>query len=492
MRIFPGTILSLCEFVETVTGSSHIEVATEVVQLLAKARKTVDGFVEGETAVYGLNTGLGANLGHRLNREEASGFQEQIILGRACGVGEALPVMTSKAAMLARIVSAAKGYSGMSVDVFDSLVALYNAGLVAKIPRYGSIGAGDLVLNAHMALPLLGRGEVWREGEIVDAAQALAEKNLSPAVLAPKDAMALINHGCVSLAMAGLGVHEARQLLSAAKFAAALSFEGYAGNRAIFAPELQNLRPAKGQAETEKWFRTVLDESQTPARKIQDALSFRVVAPVFGVAEYAMDEAISVIEAELNGVSDSPAVLNESAEILSSPNFHNPLMVHCLDALSQAFAHCAQSMVQRVQKMMSPSLSDLPKYLSPSGGASAGMVPLQKTANSLLSEILNAARPMNFTVPPVSEAVEDMATLSMVCAGNLNAILQPFRLLIGIEALVAAQAMDLRDSPGFAVQTGKLHDLIRAQVPMLTQDRALGQDIEKCAGILTGFNDCTK
>jgi histidine ammonia-lyase len=446
---------------------------------LEAARRAVEAAASGEAPVYGLNTALGANLGRRVAPDDPA-WQWQVLEGRAAAAGPPLPEAVGRAWLLIRLVSAARGHSGMSSAVFGHLAAAYDAGLSPEIPEHGSIGAGDLTQNACAALSLLGRGRLV-PGE--DAAEALSAAGLAPPPLAPLDAMALVNHGSLSSAFSLRAVLAAEGALGASRLALVLSMEGYGASRAVLAGEVQALRPAPGQAEAAAWLRAALEGAPDAPRRPQEALSFRTAAPVVGAAWDALGRARRVLEDELAGASDSPAVLPDG-RLVSTPNFAAPALALALEGLSLALAMAGQGAVQRMQRMMTPALSGLPRFLSPEGAASAGMVPLQKTAAALLTEIRHAAQPAALDPAPVSEGVEDMAPGTPAAARKLARGAAALETLAAIEALVAAQALDLRAPPAMGAVTAGLHAALRQEVPPLGRDRPLTEAIAAAGRVL--------
>ena len=456
-----GPRVTLAQFCAALDDDA-LSVDASVDARLRATRRIVDAAAAGEAPVYGLNTGLGANLGHRIAPADIPAFQRQILEGRAVAVGPSLPPRTGRAMLLARLIGTAQGHSGMSVAMFDHLCALWRAGVSAPVPRYGSIGAADLTQNASWAMATLEAG---------------AEAGHHAPVLQPKDAMALINHSGLSVALAAEALERADETLGMLQLAAALSFEGYGANADIFDAALNDLRAAPGQAEMAAWFRAHLAPVANP-RRVQDALSFRVLAPVMGAARDALTRAIAVWEDELNGASDNPVVLGEEA-MRSTPNFHAPALALALEQVSLAMALVSSGCAMRVQRLMNPDLTGLPRYLSPVGGASAGFVPVQKTVAALAGDVRRHAMPVVFDAAPVSDAVEDVAPMSPLAALKLTDQAVPLALMAGIEAVVAAQARDLR---GLAPTA--LHGALRARVPMLQADRPLGGDVDAAAEVL--------
>ena len=470
----------MAQFTAAVDGRGRFELTAEARVRVAAARAVVDAHAAGPEPVYGLNTGLGANLGHRIAPGDVPAFGARLLRGRAVGVGPPLPERTCRAALLARVVGAARGAAGLSVPMVELMLAMLDRGAAPAVPTHGSIGAGDLVLGAHMGLAVIGEGEAWHAGRVQPAAEALAAAGLAPARLAPGDALALASHSAVTLALAAEAAAGTRSVLLLARGAAALSVEGYAANPGAFDAAVNALRPAAGQEAAAAWFRAALAGSSllgAPPRALQDALSFRTLAPVLGAAAARVDALAEAVEAELNGASESPAVLlGNPPAMRSTPNFLTPDLALALDAVAMAVVLVAGASAQRVVKLMAPGLSGLPRFLSPVGGASAGMVPLQKTASALLAEVQRHAAPTPGAMA-VSEMVEDAAPMTPLAARKLADQLDAWRWMVGVEALVAAQAVDLHAPASLGVAARALHGAIRAVVPPLGEDRPMGREV---------------
>lgn len=470
-------------FINGLDGKCHVVLSQGSRARLQKDRELVMQAASGGAPVYGLNTGLGANLGHRVPEQEIARFQYQILEGRAVAVGPALPADLGRGVILARVLSAAGGGSGMSLPVMDHLLAVLASGMAPAIPQHGSIGASDLTQNACWALALLGRGQMWRKGALMPAGEALQAEGIVPPPLAPKDAMALINHGGLTVALSAQALMATKRNLAMARACLLLSYLGYGANTAILGAELNALRPAPGQRAMAAWLSEALAGQASSPRRVQEAISFRAGPAVLGAAEDCLARAEEIWEAEANGLSDSPVVL-EGEAMRSSPNFQAPALALAMENCAQAQAMVGSAALQRCQRLMSPDLSGLPRYLSPVGGASAGLVPVQKTAASLLADIRRHAQPVFFDPSPVSESVEDLAPMTPAVASKLSEQCASLALLLGIEGLVAAQAIDLRDLPALTGEPARLHGLIRAKVATLQEDRALGQDVEQVRDIL--------
>ena len=460
-----------------------VSLSAEARARVAAARAVVERAAAGDSPIYGLNTGLGGNLKHRLAPEEITAFQTRFVVGRAIGVGEPLPRTTVRAAMLARANAMALGGAGVSPAVLDLLIELVNRDVTPVVPRWGSIGAGDLGLLAHIALVLIGRGFAEHGGRVLPGADALRAAGLAPATLGPKDGLALCNGNALSAAMAGLALHDARRVLRQAERAAALSFEGYAANPAIFDARLAAAHPAFGQVAAAQRFRALLAGSSLhepgAARSIQDALSFRCLSQVHGAADAALERAVAACELELNAAADNPLVLAADDEILSTGNFHLMALALAGDALAMALSTVAAMAVGRIVKLMQTDLAQLPRFLSPVGGASAGLVSMQKTAVALYGEIRRHANPACLDQFAVSETVEDHSAQSPLVYAKLADQVAALERLVALEMLVAAQAVDLRKPARLGAAAAALHAAIRGIVPPLEADRESGADVER-------------
>ncbi|MDE2911398.1 MAG: aromatic amino acid lyase [Paracoccaceae bacterium] len=475
--------LRLQDFLAMATEGATIVLAPDTWQRIAQDHSTVLESARGNEPVYGLNTGLGANLNCRIPFDEIPGFQIRILRGRAVAVGSPLPEPVGRGVLLARILSASRGGSGISPALLGHIVAVYNAGLSPVIPETGSIGAGDLTQNAHFGLSILGEGELWRSGSRIDAGSALRDSGLCPPDLAAGDAMVLVNHSALTTVASGRAIDDFALCLAMARCSIVLSLEGFAANQSVFDPDVNALLPAPGQLQASDWFRRALDGADATPRRIQDPISFRGVAQVIGAGFYGLNHAEDVLAGALNGVSDSP-VVTPDGRFLSTPNFQSPVLALALESLSLTLSMMATGAIQRMQRLMAPATSGLPRFLSPDGGASAGLVPLQKTAAALSSRIRHGAEPAIHDPSPVSENVEDMAPMTPLAAEKLSKQAESFKILAGLEALVAAQALDLRQPVGMGRLTGSLHRALRARIAALGADRSLARDSGAAATVI--------
>uniref|UniRef100_UPI0035A8502E HAL/PAL/TAL family ammonia-lyase n=1 Tax=Mesorhizobium sp. LHD-90 TaxID=3071414 RepID=UPI0035A8502E len=472
------------DVVAVARGDAAAAVAPAVAERLRKAREVLDRVAAAGQRIYGLNTGLGANLGTSVEGDVAT-FQRQLLHGRSGAVGAPLPVETVRAAMFARAAMLSRGGSGISPDVFEALVAALNAKIHPVMPSIGSIGAGDLVLMAALARCLIGEGEAEFSGERLPAAEALARVGLAPAKLAPKDGLSLINSSAVSTGAAALAVADALSVFSQQQQAAALTMAAWGANNSILDPRLQDARPAPGQAEAAAQLRDLLGEEAGPPAALQDPLSIRCIPSIHGALIEAINQARRVVELELNASADNPLVLAEDGLVLSTGNFHTPALALAFETLGLAVAQAAAASAARFIQLTGSGRSGLPKYLSPVGGASAGFVPLQKTVTAILAAIRHKANPVVLDFLPVSEGVEDHATQTPLAITKCAKMIALWRRLVAFELMAAAQAADLRGHQSLAAGTLAVHAAVRALVATLREDRPLGIDAEKLYAALS-------
>ncbi|TGQ42549.1 histidine ammonia-lyase [Mesorhizobium sp. M00.F.Ca.ET.216.01.1.1] len=476
--VLTGDGVSVEDVAAVARGSRKVEIAPAVMQRLDKARKVLDGAAASGQQIYGLNTGLGANLGTSVSGD-ASAFQRQLLEGRSGAVSDPLPQEIVRATMLARAAMLSVGGSGISPHVFVALVDTLNAGVHPVMPSLGSIGAGDLVLMAALGRMLIGDGEADYQGRRMPAAKALAMARLAPVSLAPKDGLSLINASAVSAGSGALAVVDALSAFAQQQQTGALTMEGIGANRTLLDPRLHLARPAACQQLAAKGLRDLLARDEAPApTSLQDPLSIRCMPSIHGALIQAIDQARLAVEIELTAAADNPLVLGDDELVLSTGNFHTASLALAFETLGLAIAQSAAACAARFIQLTGSGRNGLPRYLSPLGGTSAGFVPLQKTVTAILAAIRHKANPVMLDFLPVSEGVEDHATQTPLAISKCADMIVLWRRLIAFELMAAAQAIDLRDGLTLAPATAAIHAAVRALVPPLKGDRPLGRDAE--------------
>lgn len=477
-----GEGITIADIAAIARHDALVEASPETVERLFRARKILEAAAEAGQQIYGMNTGLGANLKTAVEGDRQA-FQRQLVCGRGVAVGQPLPRDMTRAVIAARLAMLAVGGSGISPETFSALLALLNAKVHPQMPSVGSIGAGDLVMLSAMARGLIGEGRAEYLGDVLDASEALGKARLEPAILRPKDGISLINASAVSVGAGALAVCDARRLLDQQRKAAALSFEALGGNPLILSPAIQAARPAAGQADEAAAILSELQDSSLFSSKvaIQDPLSLRCVAPIHGALLSALAGAEHAVEIELNSAADNPLVILAEGRVLSTGNFHTPSLSLAFETLGLAIAQAALATAARFVQLTGSGRNGLPKYLSPVGGASAGFVPMQKTVTAIAAQIRHKANPVMLDFVPVSEGVEDHATQSALTVQKCADMLDLWRQLIACEMLAAAQGVDLRPGHRCGRGTRQTYDFVRSLAEKLEEDRPLGEDAMRIA-----------
>jgi histidine ammonia-lyase len=453
------------------------------------ARELVERAAHGTSEhTYGVNTGFGRFVSRSIPEELTEELQLRLLRSHACGVGEPYPAEIVRAAMLLRANALAKGNSGARIATVELLVECLNRGVLPYVPSQGSVGAsGDLAPLAHLALPLIGEGEAWVDGERMSGAQALGRVGLEPIGLQAKEGLSLVNGTQFMTAYGALGLVRARRLAKAADLACVLSLEALQGSRSSFLPEVHALRPLKGQVASAANILHGLDDSAINEAhrwcdKVQDAYSLRCAPQVHGVSRDLLDYVDYTVSIELNAATDNPLVLVEDELLVSNGNFHGQPLAFALDAMAMAVSELASISERRVERLVNPNLSDgLPAFLTTDGGLNSGFMIPQYVAASLVSENKVLCHPASVDSIPTSAGQEDH--VSMGNASGLKAwqVLANTERALAIELLAAAQGVEFLAplQPGVGAEATRR--FVRSLSPRLKDDRSLGAEIEAVA-----------
>lgn len=436
-------------------------------------------------AIYGVTTGLGAAVDVALSGDDAD-LQRRIPLGRAVGIGPLANRQEVRAIIAARLAGLAQGRSGISLAAADSLLALLNLGIEPEVPLIGSLGESDLAPLAHISLALIGEGWVQWQGERLKAIDALRRNHLQPARLVGKDGLALVSANAASVGLGALLLAEADQALGSLLAALALSCEGYRASLSPFQPWASRLRPAAGQAEQSAALLELLAGGNLiqpdSARRLQDPLSFRCATVVQGAARQAWQQLRETVQVELASGADNPALISEEQQVLATANFDSTHLALAAEGLGLALSRVAACSAERIAKLLSPSSSELPRFLIELPGH-VGMAALQRSAAALVAEIGHLANPLPAVSVPVADRVEDYAGQALAVIEKTRRLTRRLAWLASIELIIAAQAVDLRGPLQLGSGSGRIHRAVRSQVPHLEQDRPGAVDVR----VLTAF-----
>jgi histidine ammonia-lyase len=484
-----GDDLTLEDVWHVAVEGAAAELSDEARDKMRAARAVVERAAHGASEhTYGVNTGFGRFVSRSIPEELTDELQLRLLRSHACGVGEPYPEQIVRAAMLLRANALAKGCSGARIDTVELLVACLNAGLLPYVPSRGSVGAsGDLAPLAHLALPLVGEGEVWVDGTRVPAAGALADAGLAPVQLGAKEGLSLINGTQFMAAFGALGIVRARRLARAADIACALSLEALQGSRTSFLPEIHALRPLRGQRDSAANVIRLLEgsainEAHRWCDKVQDAYSLRCAAQVHGASRDLLDYAEATVAVELNAATDNPLVLVDQELLVSNGNFHGQPLAFALDTLTMAVSELASISERRVERLVNPSLSGgLPAFLTTDGGLNSGFMLPQYVAASLVSENKVLAHPASVDSIPTSAGQEDHVSMGNAAGLKAWQALANAEWALAIELLAGAQGVEFHAplEPGVGARAART--FVRTLSPRLEDDRPLAGDIDEVA-----------
>lgn len=481
--------LTLCDLVAVARRGRPVSLHPEARLRVERAAQMVDELVAARRPVYGITTGFGKFSDVTISPDETAELQRNLLLSHACGVGPLLSEEEVRAMMLLRAHALAQGHSGVRPQTLDLLIAMLNKGVWPAVPEQGSLGAsGDLAPLAHMCLPLIGEGEAHYQGELLPAREALARAGLQPVELAAKEGLALINGTQAMTAIGALVLHDGLQLLKAAEIAAALTAEALRAIPAAWDPRIQELRRHAGQIASAGALRRLVAGSSlvtAPGElRTQDAYTLRCLPQVHGASRGALGHVTDVIAGELNAVTDNPLLFPEDGSVISGGNFHGQPVALAMDYLGIALAELANISERRIERLVNPALSGLPAFLTAKGGLHSGLMIVQYSAASLVSENKVWAHPSSVDSIPSSANQEDHVSMGTTGARKARQILMNGQRVLAMELLCAAQALEFSNPRGLGNGTAVAYRLVRERVAPLDVDRYLAPEIESLAALV--------
>jgi histidine ammonia-lyase len=479
--VVTGGDLTIEEVVRVARRFAPVVLGEGARETLAEARAVVEELAARDDPVYGLTTNLGELKDSRLDDAQQPLFQRHVLLSHAAGVGAEHAQDAVRAIMLARLNGMARGGAGVQPAVFEAMMAMLNARVHPVVPMRGSIGMSDLPPLAHLALPLVGEGEVELHGERMPAREGLAAAAVEVPQLGPKDALSLVSANSASIGHGALVIYDAMALLGVANIAAALSLEALGGHTTMLDQQVDTARRFSGQLTAAEHTRALLEGSYLwttkPTLDVQDPISFRSAIQVHGAMLDVLALTRSTLETELNSTGDNPMVIIDRREMVGTGNFHPAGVSIAFDTLAIALAQVTSMAANRVVRLMDPAFTHLPPYLSVEPGVNVGLGVVQKTATALNAEVRLGANPASLDYLPVAGSIEDHATMAVEGVAQAARSLEAATGLFAIELLVAAQAIDLRKKPKLGAGTRAAYDAIRARVPLMAEDRLVAKDI---------------
>ena len=498
--IINGRDLTVEEVIRVCRGYEKVEIAPEAKEAVIKARNYIEKKLEEGAVIYGLTTGFGKFANVVISREEAEQLQKNLIISHTCAMGEPYETRYVRAAMLLRCNALSRGNSGIRLETIQTMIDMLNAGIHPVIPQKGSLGAsGDLAPLSHIALALIGLGDVEYKGDTVPAAEAMAKEGITPVVLAAKEGLAL-NNGTQMMTAVGVNVlWDAMHLMKTADIATAMTAEALHGITKAYDHKVHDLRGHQGQKDAAENLRTLLAGSknafEVQPSKVQDPYSLRCIPQIHGASRDAIQYVYEAVSREINAVTDNPIVFPDDDEVISGGNFHGQPMALAFDFLKMAISEFADVSERRAERLINPQLSEgLPAFLTKYGGVCSGFMIAQYAAASMVSENKIYDHPACVDSIPSSGNQEDHVTMGTTSARTAAMVLDNAQKVIGIELAAAAQGIWLRQEIGesdisnLAPATRAAYDYIRTVSDPVDDDIIMHDELKKFDEMVKDFS----
>lgn len=489
-----GNDLSLNDLREIVYEQRPVELAGSARTKVIEAREVVEKLLRENRVAYAINTGVGKLSDVHIEPAQNRQLQVNLIRSHSAGVGEPLSQEETRAMMLLRANSLAKGFSGVRPEVIDLICAMLNKGVHPVVPSQGSVGAsGDLAPLAHLALAMMGEGQVWDGKGRTRSAEALQRAGIAPLVPEAKEAISLINGTQAMLAVGTLSLSAAETLAETADVLGAMSLDALHGTDVAFDARIHDARPHAGQTQVAANLRRLLKgseirESHKDCGRVQDAYSLRCIPQVHGAVRDTLAFCRRTFEIEMNSAVDNPLVFAKGhgeGDIISGGNFHGQPLAFALDYLAIALSALTGISERRVERLVNPALNEgLPPFLAPDAGINSGFMMPQVTAAALASENKVLAHPASVDSITTSGNKEDYVSMGMAAAIKLKRVIANATNVLAIEACAAAQALDFLAPLKSSQALQKAHAAIRKVSPQIEHDRVFAEDFDKLAELI--------
>ena len=461
-------------------------------QRIIRCRSYLDEKMERNAQpIYGITTGFGSLCNISVGKEDLAALQKNLVMSHACGTGERVPREIVRLMLFLKAQSLSYGHSGVQLETVERLIDLYNLDLLPVVYQQGSLGAsGDLAPLAHLSLPLIGLGEIEKaDGEVVPAAEVLKEQGWQPIALKSKEGLALLNG---TQFMSSFGVWswlKAEDLSRQADRIAALSLDAFDGRIEPFCDEVHLVRGHKGQLETARTMRQLLEGSELisrPKKHVQDPYSFRCIPQVHGASKDSIAYVGSVLETEINSVTDNPTIFHEEDMVVSAGNFHGQPIALVMDYLAIAVAELGNISERRTYKLIS-GVRDLPPFLVAKPGLNSGFMIPQYTAASIVSQTKGLCMPASVDSIPSSQGQEDHVSMGSNAATKLYRVVMNVERVLAIELMNAAQAIEFRRPLRSSEHNEALLAEYRKVVPFIENDEVMYPHIASSIKFLEGL-----
>ncbi len=469
-------------------GNQAVKLAPAAIKRIEKANRYLLKKAKSGETIYGVNTGFGLLSNVKIEDQDLAQLQLNLLRSHAVGTGTPLSREQVRAMVLLRAATLTQGNSGVSVALVEALISLLNHEITPWIPEQGSVGAsGDLSPLAHLALVLIGEGKAFVDGKLVSGGVALKMRKLKPVVLGPKEGLALINGTQFMAALAVFAVIEAEQLFRVAALSGAMTLEALRGTSVAFDSKIHAVRPHPGQIEVARQFRDLLNHpkkseiarSHEGCGKVQDPYSIRCIPQVHGATLETIQFVRTIVEREINSVTDNPLVFVDEDQVLSGGNFHGQYLALGMDFLAIAIAELGSISEQRIEKLINPAISDLPAFLMKKSGINSGFMIVQVAAASIVSENKTLCHPASVDTIPTSADKEDHVSMGAWAARKCLKVIQNVRRVLAMEMMAGTQGVDLLAPLKTTPKLEQVKKEVRKVVPYFDEDAPFYEAIEK-------------
>ncbi len=473
--------------------SAPVELSAQAIERMQESRTYIEKRLETGEAIYGVNTGFGHFSNIKISKAQIIELQKNLIRSHCMGVGDPFSKEETRAIMFLRANALARGHSGIRPLVVETILNYLNNDIIPVIPQKGSVGAsGDLAPLSHLALSIIGEGEVWGDdGSIHPVQDRLDEKSVRPLELQAKEGLSMINGCQVMTAVGLLNLYRARRIMWLADLSGAMTLEALKGSRAAFDPLISATRAHPGEAKTARNILKLMGatsgiaESHIDCGRVQDAYSLRCMPAVHGAAKDSFRHVLKVLETEANSSTDNPLVFAKDGKILSCGNFHGEPVAYALDFAGIAMSGIGSISECRIEKMINPSMSGLPAFLAPEGGLNSGHMIVQVAAASLVSENKILAHPASVDSIPTSADKEDHVSMGTIAARKFGSIVNNVEHIVAMEMLSSTQALSMLQPLEPAAAVKAAFDEIRKTVPFAETDRVFSNDVKQIQTLIS-------
>jgi len=489
LNLIPGH-LTQDQLREIGAKAVRVSLPDAVWQQIRNSHESLKAVVQRGAPAYGINTGFGKLAKTQVDVADLSTLQHNLIRSHAAGVGDPLAPRIVRLAMILKLLSLARGYSGVRPQVIEHFISILSEDILPVIPEKGSVGAsGDLAPLAHLSLPLIGEGEVFYKGDRLPAAQALQAAGLTPLTLEAKEGLALLNGTQVSAALAIEGLFAAEQNLASAIVIGAVAVDAALGSYVPFDARIHEARGQLGQAQVAEMYRRLLDDSElnrshANCDRVQDPYCLRCQPQVLGACLDQLGHGAQILLREANAVSDNPLLCPDTGEVLSGGNFHAEPVAMVADSIALAIAETGGLSERRIAMLIDSSISELPPFLTRNAGLESGFMVAHVTAAALASENKSLAHPASVDSLPTSANQEDHVSMATFAARRLHDMNENTRQILAVEYLAASQGISLRRPLTSSTGVESALRQLRDDVPEYREDRVFYPDIQKAASII--------